>query len=1072
MNFFRNLPIKRKLTIVTVLISAVALALACAAFALYEQNLFRGQMERNFAVVADMFDDNVAAGLAFDDPGSIAKTLKAFDANQHIAAACVYDHKGAVVAEYRRAGLPASFQFPAAEHTGQRFTRERLETFRDIVLADEKIGVVYIGADLDELRERAWGYVAVVAALMVVCSLVALTLAAKLQKFISGPIVALAQTATAVAADRNYKVRAVKQSDDELGRLIDAFNHMLEQIENRDHALQQAHDELEHRVVERTSELAESVSLLNATLDSTTDGILAIDLNGRVASYNSKFVSMWSMPAALLQGREHRAFVEHAAAQMKNAEKFRAVASAAAARSEDWQTVSLLELADGRTFERYVHPQRVTGRTVGVVISFRDITERKRAEEKAAREQARFKRIFDAVPIGLTWMVRDDLDTRIVNAAHAEITGVPTEFCHEVDRYREITHPDDRGRQDALHRRLLAGEIERYELEKRYVHADGSVRWANLTVIFHRDPATGETQEINTLVDITERKRAGAELAETSALLEMMLQNSPDFIYFKDRQSRLVRFSRAFLPRFHCTHAELRGRSDFDLFSEEHARIAYEDEQEIMRSGRSIIGKLERETYEDGRMTWALTTKMPWCDASGAIVGTFGISKDVTELKETEAKLAYERDLLRVLLEASPDSIYFKDLDSRFVRVSRSETLRTLGRVAALRTGRLEADAAPEKPAPVEADVLIGLTDFDVYQGEDGRRAFEDEQAIIRTGEAMLGKVERMTVLDGSVRWNLTDKMPWRDGDGKIIGTFGVSKDITALKKAEEQLAEVHRQLLDTSRQAGMAEVATGVLHNVGNVLNSVNVSATLISDHLRQSKIGNVAKLRDLLRANEGNLAAFFTMDPRGRQLPAFLDALSSHLAGEQAELLKELDSLRKNIEHIKDIVAMQQSYAKVSGVTETVPLDDLVEDAVRMNAGALSRHDVHLVRDYQARPLVNTEKHKVLQILVNLIRNAKYACEESGRSDKRIEMRITERPGSVAISVIDNGVGIAPENLTRIFAHGFTTRKHGHGFGLHSGALAAKELGGSLTAASEGLGCGATFTLELPVKPAGAAA
>jgi C4-dicarboxylate-specific signal transduction histidine kinase len=122
-------------------------------------------------------------------------------------------------------------------------------------------------------------------------------------------------------------------------------------------------------------------------------------------------------------------------------------------------------------------------------------------------------------------------------------------------------------------------------------------------------------------------------------------------------------------------------------------------------------------------------------------------------------------------------------------------------------------------------------------------------------------------------------------------------------------------------------------------------------------------------------------------------------------------------------------------------------------------------LMRDFQARPIVTVERHKVLQILVNIIRNAKFACDESGRSDKRMTVRITQDDRHVRIAVIDNGVGIPQENLTRIFAHGFTTRKTGHGFGLHSGALAAKELGGELLAQSDGPGKGATFTLEFPV-------
>jgi len=273
--------------------------------------------------------------------------------------------------------------------------------------------------------------------------------------------------------------------------------------------------------------------------------------------------------------------------------------------------------------------------------------------------------------------------------------------------------------------------------------------------------------------------------------------------------------------------------------------------------------------------------------------------------------------------------------------------------------------------------------------------------------------------------------------------------------------------LLETSRQAGMAEVATNVLHNVGNVLNSVNVSTAMLMDNNRNSKIPYLGKVVTLLNEHAADLSEFMATDPKGKQLPGYLGQLAQLLAREQQNAKKELELLRQNIDHIKDIVAMQQSYATISGVTETIKVCDLVEDALRMNASTLARHAVEIVREYTDLPPVNIEKHKVLQILVNLIRNAEYACDDSGRKDKQMKIRLSKTDARIQIAVIDNGVGIPPENLTHIFNHGFTTRKGGHGFGLHSGALAAKELGGSLTAHSNGPGTGATFVLELSSLP-----
>jgi C4-dicarboxylate-specific signal transduction histidine kinase len=298
---------------------------------------------------------------------------------------------------------------------------------------------------------------------------------------------------------------------------------------------------------------------------------------------------------------------------------------------------------------------------------------------------------------------------------------------------------------------------------------------------------------------------------------------------------------------------------------------------------------------------------------------------------------------------------------------------------------------------------------------------------------------------------------------GGSVDTF---EDITERKKADAELAAAHKQLLDISRQAGMAEVATAVLHNVGNVLNSVNVSANLLAEYIGQSKGGELARVTALLREHEWHLGDFVTTHPQGKHLTGFLESLDQHLAAERAATVREVGALLEKVGHIRDIVMMQQSYAVFAGVQEQLKATDLVEDSLRLSAATLNRHRIEIIRAYEDAPTVNVDKHKALQILVNLVTNAKCACLESGQADRRTTIRVASEGSRVKISVADNGVGIQPENLTRIFNHGFTTRKGGHGFGLHSGALAARELGGSLSAQSDGPGCGATFTLELPLQ------
>ena len=295
-----------------------------------------------------------------------------------------------------------------------------------------------------------------------------------------------------------------------------------------------------------------------------------------------------------------------------------------------------------------------------------------------------------------------------------------------------------------------------------------------------------------------------------------------------------------------------------------------------------------------------------------------------------------------------------------------------------------------------------------------------------------------------------------------------LSQEIAERIRAEGELADAHQQLMDTARRAGMAEIATGVLHNVGNVLNSINVSATLVIDRLRQSKVFQLKRAVGLLQDHADDLAQFLANDAQGKQVPAFLQLATLHLIDEQTEVVNELESLTSKVNHVKTIVATQQTYAGVAGVIENCEIAVALDDALKLNSASFDRHKVAVVRDYAPLPKIALDKQKLLQILVNLVKNAKDALADNPIGQRTLTFR-TKHIGEhrVQIQIIDNGSGVALENLTRIFTHGFTTKKTGHGFGLHSCANAAKEMGGSLTAFSDGPGQGATFSLELPFTP-----
>ena len=347
-----------------------------------------------------------------------------------------------------------------------------------------------------------------------------------------------------------------------------------------------------------------------------------------------------------------------------------------------------------------------------------------------------------------------------------------------------------------------------------------------------------------------------------------------------------------------------------------------------------------------------------------------------------------------------------------------------------------------------------------------GPQAAAGIRAVLAGDEAMF-TLEYSAATADTQRWFQMIVTPLTTGRAR--GAVVLHTDISERKCVEADLATAHRHLVNSSRRAGMAEVASSVLHNVGNVLNSVNVAANVAIENVKNSKAPSLARVVTLLREHDADPGAFLAHDPQGRQVPGFLAQLAERLQDEQAAMLKELELLRQHVDHIKQIVATQQTHAKVSGLSELLSVEELVEDSLRFVADALHLNGVAVRREFVQVPTIEVDKHKAVQILVNLIRNAKFACIESMRPDKRLTLRIDVLGSVVQIAVGDNGVGIAQDHLTRIFSHGFTTRKDGHGFGLHSGALAARELGGSLHAHSDGPGRGATFTLSLPLQRPG---
>jgi len=295
-----------------------------------------------------------------------------------------------------------------------------------------------------------------------------------------------------------------------------------------------------------------------------------------------------------------------------------------------------------------------------------------------------------------------------------------------------------------------------------------------------------------------------------------------------------------------------------------------------------------------------------------------------------------------------------------------------------------------------------------------------------------------------------------------------VFRDITERKKIEETLRQTQLKLVETAHSAGMAEIATGVLHNIGNILNSVNISTEEIAMILKQSKVRGFLKANDMMRANLEDLPRFFNQHPKGKLIPGYYLSLGEAINDEHKLMSEEIDSLAKKVAMMRDVISTQQSYAKASLYVEDVVITDLIEDAVKLQIAALNKQGVKIKRRYYDRLTGTVPKVKLVHVLTNLIKNSKEAMARNEEFNKTQELILEIRQADMnnaEIKVIDNGCGIKPKNLDKIFNHGFTTKVNGHGFGLHTCANFMTEMGGALIADSEGEGKGSVFTVRFPL-------
>ncbi|MFO1008569.1 MAG: ATP-binding protein [Planctomycetota bacterium] len=430
-----------------------------------------------------------------------------------------------------------------------------------------------------------------------------------------------------------------------------------------------------------------------------------------------------------------------------------------------------------------------------------------------------------------------------------------------------------------------------------------------------------------------------------------------------------------------------------------------------------------------------------------AAATTLFLRGQIDRRTEIEAELRRGEERLRAILDHDPDFIGLVGPDGNLLEVNPAG-LRMVG--VATKT-ELLGRSLEAALAPVQAERLRAL-----YRQTAGNASSSVEYQIKGRGN--------------EARWVHSHAVPLGPRFGFSRTYLIVTRDVHEQKVAQEEAERLQKELLDASRAAGMAEIATGVLHNIGNVINTANIACSAVHVRLDELGVDSLKRLADILAEQTDDLPRFFAEDPRGKRVVPLLSEITRTLDDQRKGLREELDTLGRALDHVKSVIHSQQALARASAVYELIDPREIAEEALHLNGESIDRHGIQLVREFAQTIPLQLDRHKIMQILINLITNAKEAVKDCPAERRRIQMILaTQCIGGrvqVTFEVRDHGVGILAENLPKLFTHGFSTRPGGHGFGLHSSALAAREMGGTLTVQSNGPGHGAVFTLRVPAR------
>ncbi len=684
-----------------------------------------------------------------------------------------------------------------------------------------------------------------------------------------------------------------------------------------------------------------------------------------------------------------------------------------------------------------------------------DITERKQMEQTLKENEKRLIDIVSNVP-GVVYQHKADQDslssskmTSVIRERAIEMFGLDSEMENFFEEFVACLPEKDRNRFPMSIKKAIEAEAP-WHYEGQFTRPSGETIWIEGNSVPRK--FGDDLIFYGVFMDITQRKKA----EESLRITQYIVDKAPIGIWRMGENGEILDVNEQACASLGYTREELCRMTITDFDPNFDTAVWADNMASLKVAGTTTIESLHQRKNGEIFPIEVIQNRIRFEDHRFHLA----FIQDITERKQSEAAL------LTLIHQLKESEARFKALHNA-----------SFGGIAIHDKGLIiECNQGLSEITGYSVDELIGMDGMRLI-AEESREMVMDKivsgcekpyetKCLHKTGKEFPVRVNARAIPYRGKQVRATE---FKDITDEKIRTLELQMQVAEKEKAMKELAKSQASLVEASRAAGMAEVATNVLHNVGNVLNSINTSVSILESRLKKSRMANIQKVVDMLPRSKKDLADFLTHDPKGEQIPDYLKSLAGALAEEQQVMLDEARQLVTRIDHAKKVIVMQQHYGSVHGVNEPLSLEHLIEDAIRMNSDSLKKSDISLERRGDSVPTIVTDRHQVLQILVNLISNAKNACNENKKGEGKGHIIVSlYRQGQdrIQIQVKDNGVGIAAENLSRIFQHGFTTRRYGHGFGLHSGAISAKQLGGSLTAESDGPGCGATFTLALPLS------